>query len=207
MTNKIRITGAAAAGPARVLVLGAGEIGSVYAGGLLQAGHHVVIVARGQRLADLRTRKVIGIGLLALGQFAVVALTGTSAAIWAGRHLPARTPESIAPIMLWFLLGHVFYCRAFAAAGTSSSRQAETPTTAGTLIPPPAPMTMPARMLLGPRSTLGTPGVCRRHARRDVRPRPAGRASLLRNHLAIRQPGHRTRGPADLTGTMPEEER
>jgi len=126
-------------------------------------------VARGQRLADLRTRKVIGIGLLALGQFAVVALAGTSAAIWAGRHLPPRTPEAIAPIMLWFLLGHVFYCRAFAAAGASSSRQAEAPTAAGTLIPPPAPMTMPARMLLGPRSTLGTPGVCRRHARRAVR--------------------------------------
>ena len=32
----------------RVLVLGAGVIGSVYAARLLQAGHHVMLLARGQ---------------------------------------------------------------------------------------------------------------------------------------------------------------
>jgi 2-dehydropantoate 2-reductase len=41
--------------PMRILVLGAGVIGSVYAGELLQAGHHVVLLARGRRLTDLRT--------------------------------------------------------------------------------------------------------------------------------------------------------
>lgn len=41
--------------PMRILVLGAGVIGSVYAGKLLQAGHHVVFLARGRRLTDLRT--------------------------------------------------------------------------------------------------------------------------------------------------------
>jgi 2-dehydropantoate 2-reductase len=45
---------AATAGPMRILVLGAGVIGSVYAGRLIQAGHQVVLLARGQRLADLR---------------------------------------------------------------------------------------------------------------------------------------------------------
>jgi 2-dehydropantoate 2-reductase len=49
----------APAGPARVLVLGAGVIGSVYAGRLLQAGHHVVMLARGQRLADLRAHGLV----------------------------------------------------------------------------------------------------------------------------------------------------
>ena len=39
----------------RILVLGAGVIGSVYAGKLLQAGHHVVLLARGRRLTDLQT--------------------------------------------------------------------------------------------------------------------------------------------------------
>jgi len=39
----------------RILVLGAGVIGSVYAGRLLQAGHDVVILARGPRLVDLQT--------------------------------------------------------------------------------------------------------------------------------------------------------
>ncbi len=43
----------APAGPSRVLVLGAGMIRSVYAGRLLQAGSHEVMLARGQRLADL----------------------------------------------------------------------------------------------------------------------------------------------------------
>ena len=36
----------------RILVLGAGVIGSVYAAKLLQAGHEVVLLARGHRLAD-----------------------------------------------------------------------------------------------------------------------------------------------------------
>lgn len=38
----------------RVLVVGAGVIGSVYACGLIEAGHEVVLLARGQRLVDLR---------------------------------------------------------------------------------------------------------------------------------------------------------
>jgi 2-dehydropantoate 2-reductase len=43
----------------RILVLGAGVIGSVYAGRLLQAGHDVVLLARGERLADLQRRGLI----------------------------------------------------------------------------------------------------------------------------------------------------
>jgi 2-dehydropantoate 2-reductase len=38
----------------RILVVGAGVIGSVYAGHLLEAGHSVAVCARGQRLAELR---------------------------------------------------------------------------------------------------------------------------------------------------------
>jgi 2-dehydropantoate 2-reductase len=40
-------------GRLRVLVFGAGVIGSVYGGRLLQAGHRVTVLARGRRLADL----------------------------------------------------------------------------------------------------------------------------------------------------------
>jgi hypothetical protein len=43
----------------RILVLGAGVIGSVYAATLLQAGHEVVLPARGRRLAGLRAYGVI----------------------------------------------------------------------------------------------------------------------------------------------------
>ena len=48
MDNEAPVAVAPAAGPLRVLVLGAGVIGSVYAGRLLQAGHHVVMLARVQ---------------------------------------------------------------------------------------------------------------------------------------------------------------
>jgi 2-dehydropantoate 2-reductase len=43
----------------RILVLGAGAIGSVYAGQLLQAGHDVALVARGRRLIDLRAHGLV----------------------------------------------------------------------------------------------------------------------------------------------------
>ena len=94
-----------------------------------------------------------------------------------GRHLPPSAPGAIGLIVLWFLLGYAFYCSAFAAAGAASSRQEGAPTVVGPLtglillgylaslaiqsnpdgvlaritpfIPPLAPMTMPARMLLG----------------------------------------------------------
>jgi 2-dehydropantoate 2-reductase len=39
----------------RILVVGAGVIGSVYAAKLLQAGHDVALLARGRRLSDLQT--------------------------------------------------------------------------------------------------------------------------------------------------------
>jgi len=43
----------------RILVLGAGVIGSVYAGKLLEAGHDVVLLARGSRLADLQSHGLL----------------------------------------------------------------------------------------------------------------------------------------------------
>lgn len=43
----------------RILVLGAGVIGSVYAARLLEAGHEVVLLARGRRLDELRAHGVI----------------------------------------------------------------------------------------------------------------------------------------------------
>lgn len=43
----------------RILVLGVGVIGSVYAAKLLQAGHEAVVLARGARLADLRLEGLV----------------------------------------------------------------------------------------------------------------------------------------------------
>ncbi|MEO8748836.1 MAG: 2-dehydropantoate 2-reductase N-terminal domain-containing protein [Allobranchiibius sp.] len=43
----------------RILVLGAGVIGSVYANRLMEAGHEVVLMARGSRLEELREHGLI----------------------------------------------------------------------------------------------------------------------------------------------------
>ena len=152
--------------------------GWVTSGVLEEKSSRVVeVILSAVRPRALVAGKVIGIGLLGLGQFAAVALAGTIAAISVGRHLPPSTPEAIGVIVLWFLLGYAFYCSAFAAAGAASSRQEEAPTVAGPLtlvillgyvvsfsvlsnpdgvlagvtpfVPPLAPMVMPARMLLG----------------------------------------------------------
>jgi ABC-2 type transport system permease protein len=152
--------------------------GWVTSGVLEEKSSRVVeVILSAVRPRELLAGKVIGIGLLGLGQFAAVAVAGTIAAIAVGRHLPPSTPWAIALIVGWFFLGYAFYCCAFAAAGAASSRQAEAPTVAGPLtllillgylaslaiqsnpdgvlaritpfVPPLAPMAMPARMLLG----------------------------------------------------------
>jgi 2-dehydropantoate 2-reductase len=43
----------------RILVVGAGVIGSVYASKLLDAGHEVVLLARGRRLSDLQAHGLV----------------------------------------------------------------------------------------------------------------------------------------------------
>jgi 2-dehydropantoate 2-reductase len=43
----------------RILIVGAGVIGSVYAGRLVNGGQQVTLLARGQRLADLRERGLV----------------------------------------------------------------------------------------------------------------------------------------------------
>jgi len=152
--------------------------GWVTSGVLEEKSSRVVeVILSAVRPRALLAGKVIGIGLLGLGQLAAVALTATIAAIAVGRHLPPSTPEAIGVIVLWFLLGYAFYCSAFAAAGAASSRQEEAPTVAGPLtvlillgylvslsvlsnpdgalaritpfVPPLAPLVMPVRMLLG----------------------------------------------------------
>ena len=128
--------------------------------------------------------KVLGIGMLGL---ALLLLPG-AAALAAGRlaggaGLPSAAPETVALIVLWFILGYVFYSVAFAAVGALVSRQEDLntailPVTAvltvgfwlafiasgdpnGTLarvaafLPPFAPMVVPIRMVLGDMNAIG----------------------------------------------------
>jgi ABC-2 type transport system permease protein len=129
--------------------------------------------------------KVVGIGLLGLAQL----LLAGSAALLAGRlaggaGLPSAAPETVALVLLWFVLGYIFYSVAFAAAGALVSRQEDLATAMtpinvvliaafylalivsnanpnGTVariaafVPPLSPMVVPARMVLGNMTAIG----------------------------------------------------
>ena len=133
----------------------------------------------------LLTGKVLGIGILGLAQL----LLAGGAALAAGRlaggaGLPAAAPETVALVILWFVLGYVFYSVAFAATGALVSRQEDLQTAMapinlmliagfyvalivansnpnGTVarvaafVPPFAPMVVPARMVLSDMNALG----------------------------------------------------
>ncbi len=130
------------------------------------------------RPTELLAGKILGIGLVGLAQFALVAgaalitlgLTGNTLA-------PKTTPSTIGWILFWFVLGYGFYSVLFATAGSLVSRQEDAqsiqfPITAvllvgyffafaaaespngvaalvGSLVPPTAPMVMTVRMAQG----------------------------------------------------------
>lgn len=132
-----------------------------------------VLLAR-VRSADLLAGKVLGIGLLGIGQFFVLAaIAAATLSIVRPPNLPSGTLPLIGIVALWFVLGYGFYSVLYGALGSLASRtedaQAATapltglmllgyfgaftatgnPTawwvTAGSLFPPTAPMFMPLR--------------------------------------------------------------
>jgi ABC-2 type transport system permease protein len=130
------------------------------------------------RPKDLLAGKVIGLGLLGLGQMLIVAALGLAvAAVTGALDIDGDLLGAVALSLVWFLLGYAFYASAFAVAGALVPRQEElqtstTPLTMlilvslfagfivtgdpeGTLahvcafIPTTAPITMPSRIVLG----------------------------------------------------------
>jgi ABC-2 type transport system permease protein len=130
------------------------------------------------RPKQLLAGKVIGLGLLGLGQLLGVAALGLAVAEVSGAlDIDAGMIGAVALSVVWFLLGYAFYASAFAVAGALVPRQEElqsstTPLTMlilisffagfavnadpdGTLahvcafIPTTAPITMPGRIILG----------------------------------------------------------
>lgn len=129
--------------------------------------------------------KVLGIGLLGLAQLLLAGAGALIAGQLAGGvGLPSAAPETVALVVLWFVLGYVFYSVAFAAAGALVSRQEDLQTAMapinflligafyfalivangnpnGTVarvagfVPPLAPMVVPARVVLGDMNVLG----------------------------------------------------
>ena len=128
---------------------------------------------------DLLIGKVIGIGLLGLGQLVVMVVVGLSLGLALGRFsLPPTTAGSVVQLLLWFILGYALYSTALGALGALASRieeasNAATPVTfvamgayffslivviddpgglparIGSFIPPVAPMVVPLRAALG----------------------------------------------------------
>jgi len=118
--------------------------------------------------------KVLGIGLLGIGQFlALAAVAAATLQIVKPPNLPSGTLPLIAIVVLWFVLGYGFYSVLYGAMGSLASRteDAQTATaplttvmllayfgafsaignptawwvTLGSLFPPTAPMFMPLR--------------------------------------------------------------
>jgi ABC-2 type transport system permease protein len=132
----------------------------------------------------LLTGKILGIGLLGLALLLIPAAGALAAGSLAGgAGLPPAAPGAIALILLWFVLGYIFYSVAFAAVGALVSRQEDLNTAMlpvnlvliaafylamyvvntnpnGTVaqvaafVPPASPMVVPARMVLGNMSVL-----------------------------------------------------
>ena len=133
----------------------------------------------------LLTGKVLGIGLLGLAQLVLAGGAALIAGQLAGGvGLPSAAPETVALVVLWFVLGYIFYSVAFAATGALVSRQEDLQTAMapinflliaafyvalivangnpnGTVariaafVPPLAPMVVPARVVLGDMGVVG----------------------------------------------------
>lgn len=152
--------------------------GWVASGVLEEKSSRVIeVVLAAVRPSELLAGKVIGVGLVGLGQLVAVGGVGLAAAALAGSDPPSSVSAAVGLVALWFVLGFAFYSCAFAALGAAASRQEDAQAAMGPLVgllvaayllstavqtnpdgllarvgsfvPPLAPMTVPARVLLG----------------------------------------------------------
>ena len=84
----------------------------------------VEVVLAAIRPVQLLAGKILGIGLLGIGQVALIAGVGVGVALAIGSlDLPATTAEAVLLVILYFLLGYLLYAAAFAVSGAIVSRQ------------------------------------------------------------------------------------
>ncbi len=138
----------------------------------------VEVILSAIRPVQLLSGKLVGVGLLGLLQIAAVAAVGLAIAVPGGSiSLPHSTLETVVLVLVYFVLGYVFFGGAFAAAASLVSRQEDTQSTTapilivlvgsylaanaalgnpsgglatvGTFLPPMAPMVVPGRAAQG----------------------------------------------------------
>lgn len=130
------------------------------------------------RAQDLLAGKVLGIGLVGLGQVLIAAIAGAAVVLAVEEvDVPTAVPATLAMTVLWFALGYAFWSVAFAASGALVSRVEDLQSVAapltyvlmfsaltaipvqevpdawyarlGSLVPLTAPFIMPVRAALG----------------------------------------------------------
>jgi ABC-2 type transport system permease protein len=89
-----------------------------------KANRVVEVLLSRTRPEELLAGKVIGMGLLGLGQMLIVGACVLAALFAVGTaHLPDTTPGMVGWVVLWFVLGYALYSVVYAAAGSLASRQ------------------------------------------------------------------------------------
>ena len=130
------------------------------------------------RPRELLAGKVIGIGLLGLVQLIVIGAAGLAMALVTGvLDIPGTAVMTLLNVLLWFVLGYIFYACLFAVSGAIAARQEDLQSTTaplsmvllaalfgaifvagspdsvlgtvGTLIPFTAPLILPVRIATG----------------------------------------------------------
>jgi len=138
----------------------------------------VEVILSAIRPSQLLAGKVIGVGLLGLIQISIIGAAGLLIALFGGDlSLPDSTAETVALVLLYFVLGYAFYGCAFAGVASLVSRQEDSQSTTspllvvligsylatnsalgnpegslaqiGTFLPPMAPMLVPGRAAQG----------------------------------------------------------
>ncbi|ADB49164.1 ABC transporter permease [Conexibacter woesei] len=149
------------------------------AGGIVEekSSRVIEVVLSAIRPRELLAGKIIGLGVLGIGQFVLTIAVGLiGASLLSAVDLPNVTIGWAALIGLWFVLGFAFYACLYAVAGALVSRQEDLQSSTGALnmvvigsyilafvgiqdpdgtlltvisfLPPSAPMAMPARWLV-----------------------------------------------------------
>lgn len=89
-----------------------------------KASRVVEVLLPALRPRELLAGKLLGIGLLGLGQLLTVVVVGVGLAVATGSiDLPPSTPETIGLLLVWFVLGYALYAALFALSGALVSRQ------------------------------------------------------------------------------------